>query len=229
MPDLTARISEALDVLIGADGLRNVALASSLSAEDIVLMHLIATHDLAIDIFAIDTGMLHQETAALIETASHFYGRQIEVFHPVTQSIDAYIQANGKFAFYDSLDQRHSCCAIRKIDPLERALKGRSGWITGQRRDQTNTRQRLEWVETDTQRNIAKFNPLAAWTFDDVMAFVERHQVPINPLHARGYPSIGCEPCTRAIRPGEDLRAGRWWWEQSDAKECGLHVKEVVS
>jgi phosphoadenosine phosphosulfate reductase len=229
MPDLNAKISQALDVLIGADGLGNVALASSLSAEDMVLMHLIALHDLSIDVFVIDTGMLHAQTVALIETARQHYGRTIEVYHPKASAVESYIKANGKHAFYDSLDLRLSCCAIRKVEPLERALKGRSGWITGQRRDQASSRHTLELVETDTARGIAKFNPLAAWSFEDVIAFVDQHNVPINPLHAQGYPSIGCEPCTRAVRPGEDPRAGRWWWEQSDAKECGLHVKEAVS
>jgi phosphoadenosine phosphosulfate reductase len=229
MPDLNAKISEAFDVLIGADGVGNVALASSLSAEDMVLTHLISVHDLAIDVFAIDTGMLHDQTLALIDTARQHYGRTIEVYRPDANATQAYIQANGKHAFYDSLDLRLSCCAIRKVEPLQRALKGRSGWITGQRRDQATSRRTLELVETDPARGIAKFNPLAAWSFEDVMAFVAEHNVPINLLHAQGYPSIGCEPCTRALRPGEDPRAGRWWWEQSDAKECGLHIKEAVS
>jgi phosphoadenosine phosphosulfate reductase len=229
MPNLNAKISEALDVLIGADGLGRVALASSLSAEDMVLTHLIALHDLSIDVFAIDTGMLHPQTVALIGTARQHYGLGIEVFYPDDSAVETYIKTNGKHAFYDSLDLRLSCCAIRKVEPLERALKGRSGWITGQRREQATSRQTLELVETDAARGIAKFNPLATWSFEDVMAFVDQHHVPINPLHAQGYPSIGCEPCTRAVRPGEDPRAGRWWWEQSDAKECGLHVKEAVS
>jgi phosphoadenosine phosphosulfate reductase len=229
MTSLDLKTQQAISHLREAAKLGAVSLASSLSAEDMVITHLIATNHLDIGIFAIDTGMLPPSTLNLIETVKSRYGLYIQIFQPNARAVQNYVSANGKHAFYESLDLRHTCCGIRKVEPLERALSSLSGWITGQRREQGTTRANLEHVETDKAREIAKFNPLADWTWDEVLAFASTNDVPINPLHARGYPSIGCEPCTRAIRPGEDPRAGRWWWEQSDTKECGLHVKELVS
>jgi phosphoadenosine phosphosulfate reductase len=229
MTSLDLKTQQAISHLREAAKLGAVSLASSLSAEDMVITHLIATNHLYIGIFAIDTGMLPPSTLDLIETVKSRYGLYIQIFQPNARAVQNYVSANGKHAFYESLDLRHTCCGIRKVEPLERALSSLSGWITGQRREQGTTRANLEHVETDVAREIAKFNPLADWTWDEVLAFAAANDVPINPLHARGYPSIGCEPCTRAIRPGEDPRAGRWWWEQSDTKECGLHVKELVS
>jgi phosphoadenosine phosphosulfate reductase len=229
MTDLARKVETSLAVLQQAAALGRVSLASSLSAEDMVITHLIATHSLDIGVFAIDTGMLHAETLGMIDKVRGRYDLDIAVFQPDAKAVDAYVAANGKHGFYESLDLRHSCCGIRKVEPLERALKDLSGWVTGQRRTQGVTRGSLDAVETDQARGIAKFNPLADWTWDDVLAFAAANDVPLNPLHARGYPSIGCEPCTRAVRAGEDPRAGRWWWENSESKECGLHVKELVS
>jgi phosphoadenosine phosphosulfate reductase len=229
MDTLPAKIDATLVVLRQASVVGRVSLASSLSAEDMVLTHLIASHDLNIGVFAIHTGMLHRETLGMIDAVKRRYDLDIEVYYPNAAAVDAYVSGNGKHAFYESLDLRHACCGIRKVEPLERALKGLSGWITGQRREQGTTRGHLDHVESDTARGLAKFNPLADWTWEEVLAFAQGNDVPLNPLHAKGYPSIGCEPCTRAIRPGEDPRAGRWWWENSDTKECGLHVKELVS
>jgi phosphoadenosine phosphosulfate reductase len=229
MSNLAVKTQKLLARLREAAATGQVSLASSLSAEDMVITHVIATHYLDIGIFAIDTGMLHPSTLDLIETIRSRYGLYIQIFQPSAKAVQNYVSANGKHAFYESLDLRHTCCGIRKVEPLERAISGLSGWITGQRREQGTTRAELKHVETDVARGIAKFNPLADWTWDEVLAFANANDVPINPLHARGYPSIGCEPCTRAIRPGEDPRAGRWWWEQSDTKECGLHIKELVS
>jgi phosphoadenosine phosphosulfate reductase len=228
MDHLTAKIDATLAVLRRAEAVGHVALASSLSAEDMVIMDLIARHRLKIDIFAIDTSMLHDETLALIDEAQSQYDLPIAIYRPDDEDVEAYIIAHGKHAFYESLELRHACCDIRKVAPLQLALAGRDGWITGQRRTQGVTRSNLEAVEADTKFGIAKFNPLADWTWDEVLAYVEAHDVPINPLHSRGYPSIGCATCTRAIRPGEDPRAGRWWWEQSQSKECGLHVGELA-
>jgi phosphoadenosine phosphosulfate reductase len=229
MTSLEIKTQHAITQLRQASKLDGVSLASSLSAEDMVITHLIATQYLDIGVFAINTGMLHPCTLDLIGEVRSRYGLYIEVFHPSAKAVQSYISTNGKHAFYESLDLRHSCCGIRKVEPLERALSGLSGWVTGQRRQQCTTRTALEHVEHDEARDMAKFNPLADWSWEDVMAFAIANDIPLNPLHGRGYPSIGCEPCTRAIRLGEDPRAGRWWWEQSDTKECGLHVQELVS
>ncbi len=198
--------------------------ATSLSAEDMVITDLIARHSLPIHITTLDTGRLHPETLGMIGEVKSKYGIDIEVMHPVAEAVEAHVATHGAFAFYESLELRKACCGIRKVEPLNRALSGRSAWLTGQRRDQAVTRVHLPEAEHDEARGMAKYNPLADWSWDDVLAYAARFDVPLNPLHARGYPSIGCEPCTRAIRPGEDPRAGRWWWEQADAKECGLHV-----
>jgi len=198
--------------------------ATSLSAEDMVITDLVARHSLPIHIVTLDTGRLHPETLGMIGEVKTRYGIDIEVMRPVAEAVEAHVAAHGAFAFYESLDLRKECCGIRKVEPLNRALAGRSAWLTGQRRDQAVTRVHLPEQEHDDARGMAKYNPLADWSWDDVLAYAARFDVPLNPLHARGYPSIGCEPCTRAIRPGEDPRAGRWWWEQAEAKECGLHV-----
>lgn len=223
-PALADKVARTEAVLAKAAALGDVALASSLSAEDMVLTALIAKACRPISVFAIDTGRLSQETLAMIEAAREKLGVDIEVFHPIESAVAAYVGDHGANAFYESLDLRKSCCHIRKVEPLERALKGKRGWITGQRRDQAATRTELATHEHDKARGIEKFNPLADWSWDDVLAYARALDVPINPMHARGYISIGCDPCTRAIRPGEDERAGRWWWENATSKECGLHV-----
>lgn len=224
---LAGKVRRTEAVLAEAAALGGVSLASSLSAEDMVLTALIAKAGLPISVFAIDTGRLHAETVALIPAAREKLGVEIEVIHPVASAVEVYVRENGANAFYESLELRKSCCHIRKVEPLERALKGKRGWITGQRRDQAVTRTELAEREHDDARGIEKFNPLADWSWEDVLAYAAAFDVPINPLHARGYISIGCDPCTRAIRPGEDPRAGRWWWENSDSKECGLHVSPL--
>ena len=203
------------------------ALASSFGAEDMVLTDLIAKHALPIAIFTLDTGRLPGETYALIDRVREHYALPIEVHYPDARTLEAYVQANGVNGFYRSVELRQRCCAIRKAAPLARALAGRSAWITGQRRAQSVTRQDLAVEEFDAQHNLPKFNPLAAWTEDDVWGYLRANDVPTNPLHARGYPSIGCAPCTRAIEPGEDIRAGRWWWEQPGYRECGLHRRPL--
>lgn len=229
MSKLEAKIDQTLALLQHAASQGPVSLASSLSGEDMIITHLIATHFLDIGVFAIDTGMLHTQTLDLIGQVQTRYGIDVKIFRPNTIAVQNYVDDHGKHAFYESLNLRHSCCDIRKVEPLTRALSGLSGWITGQRREQGTTRRTLAHVETDVARGIAKYNPLADWTWDDVLDFAKANDVPLNALHARGYPSIGCEPCTRAIRQGEDPRSGRWWWERADTKECGLHVKELVS
>jgi phosphoadenosine phosphosulfate reductase len=203
------------------------ALASSFGAEDMVLTDLIAKHALPIAIFMLDTGRLPGETYALIDRVREQYALPIDVFYPDARALEAYVRINGINAFYRSVELRQRCCAIRKAAPLARALHGRGAWITGQRQAQSVTRRDIAVEEFDAQHKLPKFNPLAAWSDDDVWGYIREHDVPTNPLHARGYPSIGCAPCTRPIEPGEDIRAGRWWWEQPEHRECGLHRRPL--
>jgi phosphoadenosine phosphosulfate reductase len=198
--------------------------ASSLAAEDMALTDLILRAQLPIKIFTLETGRLHQETVGMIAKVREVYGYDIEAYRPETAAVDAYVAQNGLNAFYDSVEMRKECCRIRKVEPLNRALAGNKAWITGQRRSQSTTRAELAVQEDDAAHGMAKFNPLADWSEEDVWNYIRANRVPYNPLHDRGYPSIGCEPCTRAIQPGEDVRAGRWWWENPESKECGLHV-----
>jgi phosphoadenosine phosphosulfate reductase len=198
--------------------------ASSLAAEDMVLTDLILKAGLPITIFSLETGRLHEETLAVLDQVKAKYGYEIALYRPQPELVDAYVAQNGLNAFYDSVEMRRECCRVRKVEPLGRALAGNKAWITGQRRAQSSTRAELAVQEDDTAHGMAKFNPLADWSEQDVWNYIRANQVPYNVLHDRGYPSIGCEPCTRAIEPGEDVRAGRWWWENPESKECGLHL-----
>jgi len=198
--------------------------ASSLAAEDMVLTDLILRAELPIKVFTLEPGRLHAETLGMIDRIRETYAYDVVLYKPEAAAVDAYVDANGLNAFYDSIEMRKECCRIRKVEPLNRALAGNKAWITGQRRAQSTTRSELAMQEDDAAHGMQKFNPLADWSEDDVWHYLRSHQVPYNPLHEKGYPSIGCEPCTRAIQPGEDVRAGRWWWETPDSKECGLHV-----
>jgi phosphoadenosine phosphosulfate reductase len=223
-------VLRTLSLLQEAAGWRGAALATSLGAEDQVLTHLIATHRLGIELFAIDTGRLHAETLATLAATEGRYGLHIQVVQPDAEAVTRYVREHGVNAFYESVDLRKACCHIRKVEPLARALSGRTAWVTGQRREQAVSRSALAEHELDASTGVNKFNPLAAWTIEQVWAFAKAHDIPVNPLHARGYPSIGCEPCTRAVKPGEDIRAGRWWWEIKDANtsECGLHATNAI-
>lgn len=198
--------------------------ASSLAAEDMVLTDMILRAKLPIRIFTLETGRLHKETLSMLDRIKETYGYEVIQYKPEQAAVDAYVQQNGLNAFYDSVEMRKECCRIRKVEPLNRALAGNKAWITGQRRAQSTTRTRLEVQEDDEAHGMLKFNPLADWSEEDVWQYIRSNNVPYNPLHDKGYPSIGCEPCTRAIQPGEDVRAGRWWWENPESKECGLHV-----
>ncbi|HEX7813054.1 MAG TPA: phosphoadenylyl-sulfate reductase [Burkholderiales bacterium] len=204
------------------------AFASSLGAEDMVLTDAIWTAGLPIAIFTLDTGRLPRETLDLIERAQKRYGREIEVHRPDAGEVDLYVSAHGLNAFYESVDLRKGCCHIRKVVPLKKALAGRDAWLTGLRREQSVTRADLPAREFDAGHGLVKFNPLADWSEAEVWNYIRERNVPYNALHDRGYPSIGCDPCTRAIRPGEDIRAGRWWWESRDSKECGIHVSPMT-
>ena len=225
MSDLANRVADTQAILarIAAEYTPAV-FASSLAAEDMVLTDLILRAKLPIRIFTLETGRLHKETLGMLERIREVYGYEVEPYRPDAAAVDAYVQQNGLNAFYDSVEMRKECCRIRKVDPLNRALAGQRAWITGQRRTQSATRVELHVQEDDAAHGMAKFNPLADWSEEDVWHYIRSNEVPYNPLHDRGYPSIGCEPCTRAIQPGEDVRAGRWWWENPESKECGLHV-----
>ncbi len=198
--------------------------ASSLAAEDMVLTDLILRAKLPIRIFTLETGRLHKETLAVLDKIREKYDYEVALYKPETTAVDAYVQQNGLNAFYESIEMRKECCRIRKVEPLKRALAGNQAWVTGQRRAQSTTRAELAVQEQDEAHGMVKFNPLADWSEEDVWHYIRSNDVPYNELHDKGYPSIGCEPCTRAIQPGEDVRAGRWWWENADSKECGLHV-----
>ena len=204
--------------------------ASSLGAEDMVVSHLIAETGIASSIFVLDTRMLHAQTLALVGRLEERYARKVEIYQPDPVVAEKFVAAFGKDAMYRSLDLRKSCCDFRKMEPLERALDGKKGWITGLRREQSNARAEVHDIEQQqllikgVNVSRAKISPLADWSWGDVWHFIATRDIPYNPLHDEFFPSIGCAPCTRAVTLGEDFRSGRWWWEQESAKECGLHV-----
>jgi phosphoadenosine phosphosulfate reductase len=198
--------------------------ASSLAAEDMVITDLILRDQTPIAIFSLETGRLPPETLQMLEQVKQRYHYQIQLYYPNPDAVADYVSNHGLNGFYDSVELRKQCCQIRKVEPLGRALAGKQAWITGQRRSQSTTRSNLDVQEHDAAHGLAKFNPLADWSEEDVWYYLRLHKVPYNALHDAGYPSIGCAPCTRAIQPGEDVRAGRWWWETPENKECGLHV-----
>lgn len=200
--------------------------ANSLGAEDMVLTDLIAREQIGIDIFSLDTGRLPAETYALMQqTAETYPSKPVTVFFPRAESVEQYVNSQGINAFYGSIDARKECCRIRKLEPLARALAGKAAWVTGLRREQSTTRTDMQEQEWDAGNGLQKFNPLLAWSEKEVWAYIKALNVPYNALHDQHYPSIGCAPCTRAIAVGEDVRAGRWWWENPENKECGLHAK----
>ncbi|MCA1247100.1 phosphoadenylyl-sulfate reductase [Massilia sp. MS-15] len=225
MSDLHHRVEETGAILARiARDYSPAVFASSLAAEDMVLLDLILKAALPIGIFSLETGRLHAETLDMLDRVRATYGIDIALFKPQPEAVQAYVANNGLNAFYDSVEMRKECCRIRKVEPLGRALAGKRAWITGQRRAQSSTRAELAVQEMDAAHGMQKFNPLADWSEQDVWEYLRTHHVPYNALHERGFPSIGCEPCTRAVQPGEDVRAGRWWWENPESKECGLHV-----
>ena len=222
---LEARVERARRLLAAIEKNHSpTALASSFGAEDMVLLDLIARDGLGISIFTLDTGRLPEETHDLIARVRKQYGVEVEIYAPWPDSVEAYVAQHGADGFYEGVDQRKACCAVRKVEPLKRALAGKRGWITGLRREQAESRAQVLEADRDPVTGKWKFNPLADWSDADVWAYLRANRVPYNELHDRGYPSIGCEPCTRAVKAGEHPRAGRWWWERDGArKECGLH------
>ena len=202
-----------------------VTFSTSLSAEDQVITHILAELNGPTGIFTLDTGRLFQETYDLVDITNKKYGLNIEVYFPDAARVEEMVNSKGINLFYENVENRKHCCNIRKIEPLKRALRGKDVWITGMRKEQSVTRARAEMVEWDPGYQIIKINPLILWTGEMVREYIQTWKIPINELHSKGYPSIGCLPCTRAIQPGEDVRSGRWWWELPEYKECGLHTK----
>jgi len=202
-----------------------IGLASSMGAEDMLLTDVIQRHAIDIEIFTLDTGRLPAETYDLMEKAETHYGTRPVTWFPRHEAVEEYVRKHGINAFYRSVELRKACCGMRKVEPLKRALAGKKAWITGMRAQQSTTRADLPLREFDEAHGIEKFNPLSDWTEREVWVYIQTEGVPYNALHEQFFPSIGCQPCTRAISPGEDIRAGRWWWENADSKECGLHVK----
>jgi phosphoadenosine phosphosulfate reductase len=221
--DGAAHVQSALGLLRAAAELAPAVFSTSFGAEDMVLLDLIRRHNLPLPMFTLDTGRLPEETYTLMREVEQRYGKCVAVLFPDAAAVQALVARNGINGFRDSVDQRKACCAVRKLEPLGRGLAGKRAWVTGLRAGQSASRAQLAARETDAQRGVEKFNPLHDWSEAQVWEYLRAGAVPYNALHDRFYPSIGCAPCTRAVAVGEDIRAGRWWWENESAKECGLH------
>ena len=237
LPSLAARLNGELAALTPAERIArfrrevdgNIVFTTSFGLEDQVLTHQLAQSAADVAIATLDTGRLFPQTYDLWAETERRYGCRIRAVYPQADALEALVARQGINGFYDSREARLSCCHVRKVEPLNRALAGAQGWITGLRADQSNNRSTVELVSVDVERNLLKLSPLADWTREATLAYAAEHDVPINPLHEKGFVSIGCAPCTRAIAPGEPERAGRWWWEAEDKKECGLHVRRAVA
>lgn len=201
----------------------DIVFSTSFGLEDQAITHLILANQIPISIFTLDTGRLFNETYSVWESTEQRYNTHILPYYPKTHDIEEYVHKNGPLSFYRSVEMRKECCHIRKVEPLSRALKGKKVWVTGLRADQSNARKDLPILEWDDTYQLFKYNPILHWTFEDTKAFIKAHNIPYNVLHDKGFVSIGCALCTRAIKEGEDFRAGRWWWESNSKKECGLH------
>jgi phosphoadenosine phosphosulfate reductase len=218
IPSLETRLAE-----IGRRAPGRIAFSTSLGIEDQAILHAIAAAGAEVDVFTLDTGRLFPETIDTVSLSEQRYGLRIRVLAPEAAEVEALVARDGVMGFRHSIDARKACCDVRKVRPLSRALAGAGSWITGLRRGQSAGRGHVPFAAWDAEHRLVKVNPLADWPLDRLEAYIAANDIPVNPLHARGFPSIGCQPCTRAIRPGEDVRAGRWWWENADGKECGLH------
>lgn len=216
-------LAEAIRLFAGQFAEGEVVFSSSLGQEDQVITDVIFKNNLPVKIFTIDTGRLFNETYELLEKTTARYKNNIGVYFPPTSEVEQFVQEKGINAFYESVDNRKTCCYLRKVIPLNRALSGAKAWVTGLRAEQSDNRQDMPMIEWLEDRQMYKFNPLIRWSYDEMLDYINQHNVPYNQLHDQGFISIGCAPCTRAIEPGEEARAGRWWWETSK-KECGLHV-----
>ncbi|WP_373741746.1 phosphoadenylyl-sulfate reductase [Neisseria sp.] len=221
LPELENMLEQRLQGI--AERFPRAVFATSLAVEDMVVTDMLCRLKLPVRIVTLHTGRLNPETETLIARTDEQYGIGIEVFAPDTDSAERFEREYGAASIYESVERRRECCRIRKIEPLNRALSDAPAWLTGQRRSQSDTRTELPFEEADTARGIAKFNPIFDWEETDVWAYAQKHAVPLNALYSQGYPSIGCEPCTRPVKLGDPVRSGRWWWESTDSKECGLH------
>jgi len=238
MNDLIQNIKQQTAGLSPADALSylaktfpgQVTFSTSFGWEDQVITHMIFSNHLPINVFTLETGRLFPETYYVWNRTMEIYGKVIHAFYPKNEFLEQMVNAKGPNSFYESVENRKECCGIRKVEPLNRALSGNKCWITGIRAEQSVTRLLMDDVEWDEQHNLIKFHPIYSWTLDEVKEYIKKNNIPYNTLHDRGFPSIGCAPCTRAVQPGEDFRAGRWWWEDQSKKECGLHetTNEVI-
>lgn len=232
-PDNIDKLSDKIDKLPPVEAIGRlcewfpgkVVFSTSLGQEDQVITQMIAENRLNVEVFTLDTGRLFYETYDLLSKTVLKYNLDVKIYYPDTASVEGFVRDNGINSFYDSVENRKGCCYVRKVEPLKRALKGNSIWITGLRSEQSSNRSAMNLLEWDEGNQIIKFNPLLRWSMEDLLAYIREYHIPCNVLHDTGFASIGCAPCTRAILPGEDPRAGRWWWETSQ-KECGLHSSE---
>lgn len=219
--------TEDVLALLAKEFADEIVFSTSFGWEDQVISDLIFSKDLDIKVFTLDTGRMFTETYYTWNRTLEKYQKPIHAYYPNEQKLQIMISAKGPSSFYDSVENRKECCGIRKVEPLNRALKNQKVWITGIRAEQSPNRENMDWVEWDEAHQLIKVHPIFHWTLDKVKAYVKENNVPYNPLHDKGFPSIGCQPCTRAVAPGEDFRAGRWWWEDASKKECGLHDLEA--
>lgn len=224
----TLQISDSL-LYLAEQFNKKVTFSTSFSFEDQVITHFILHNSIPINLFTLDTGRMFSETYSVWTNTNARYNTYIKAFFPDQNSLESFVQRNGPNSFYESVENRKTCCHIRKVEPLQRALAGNKVWITGLRAEHSSIRQSLRSVEWDEANQIIKYHPLLHWTTDEVREIIAANNIPYNPLHDRGFVSIGCAPCTRAIKSGEDFRAGRWWWEDANKKECGLHTTETIS
>jgi phosphoadenosine phosphosulfate reductase len=210
--------------------LGEIIFSTSFGWEDQVITHMIFSNQLPIKVFTLETGRLFPETYYVWNRTMEKYGQPIHAYYPQHEPLQQMVNAKGPSSFYESVENRKECCGIRKIEPLKRALTGNKCWVTGIRAEQSPNREDMENIEWDEGNQLVKFHPIFSWTLDEVKEYIKVNQIPYNILHDRGFPSIGCQPCTRAVQPGEDFRAGRWWWEDQSKKECGLHsAQEVIT
>lgn len=219
------RTEKTLEILLKEFG-KEVWFSTSLGLEDQVLLDLLVKTNLPFTVFTLDTGRLFYETYNLLEKTEKRYNLKIQVYFPNSEAVQKMVNEKGVNLFYESIENRKECCKVRKLEPLSRALKNAKVWMTGLRREQSVTRTEMQFAEWDSSHNVLKVNPIIDWTLDEIRLYVKQNNVPYNPLHDQNFPSIGCAPCTREVLPGEDIRAGRWWWENPTTKECGLHTKK---
>lgn len=215
---------EEMLLQLGSQFRGEVTFSSSFSYEDQLITHKILSNNFPISIFTLDTGRIFPETYSVWNATNEKYNTHIKAYYPDHSLLEDFVAEKGPNSFYKSLENRKACCYIRKVEPLKRALKGNSIWVTGLRAEHSSDRHEMPKVEWDETNNVIKYHPLLYWTFEEVKQYISENKIPYNPLHDKGFVSIGCAPCTRAIKPGEDFRAGRWWWEDSSKKECGLHA-----